>query len=621
MTASVASGRAAGRRAAALAEPHHDGSALYVLDAPDRLGGEAVVRLRVPRGLRPDRVLLRYVRDGEPHAVRAQLDGETATETWWRAGFPVANPATRYRWLLVEGDRWTWVNGRGRAGHEVPDSDDFVLGLERGPDWHLGSVVYEVFPDRFARSARPVEPPSWAVPRAWDDLPTGRGPTTPVEWYGGDLPGVEERLGHVEALGANVVYLTPIFEARSTHRYDAVSFDRVDPLLGGDEALASLTRAAHARGMRVLGDITPNHVGSAHEWFTAALADPSAPERELFYFDEALPHGYEAWYGIPTLPKLNWASAELRRRMEEVVRRWLREPSGLDGWRVDVANMSGRRGTVDLNAAVAQLIRTAAAAERPDALIVAEHGHDYRPDVEPGRWPAVMNYAGFLRPVWTWLRADDPTEEQRTSFWGLPVGMPQAGGEEAVTAMRAFRAGVPWDAVLHSWTLVDSHDVGRLRTIAGSRERQLVGVGLQMTTPGVPMVFAGDEIGLEGAWGEDARRTMPWDRREAWDLALLDGYRELIALRRSSEALARGGLRYAAVEADAIAYLREAPGERLLCLARRAGGAELEVSADELGCDELEPVTGAQAVRSGGGWALPGDGPAFHVWRLVEEPS
>ena len=613
--AGVVTGRPAGPTTL-LSQPHHDGSELYIVAAPDRLGGEATVRLRVPRASAPERVLLRYVRDGEPRAVSAELDGETETESWWRATFPVANPATRYRWLLVDGDSWTWVNALGSHGHEVPDSDDFVLGVERGPEWHLRSVVYEVFPDRFARSGRAVDVPDWAVPRPWDEPPTGRGPTTPVEWYGGDLHGLEQRLDHIESLGATVIYLTPFFEARSTHRYDAVSFDRVDPLLGGDEALASLTRAAHARGLRVIGDLTPNHVGNAHEWFLAALGDPSASERELFYFDEALPHGYEAWYGIRTLPKLNWHSPELRRRMEAVVRHWLAEPYNLDGWRIDVANMSGRLGDVDLNADVARLVRRAATDVRPDALVIAEHGHDYRPDLQPGRWPATMNYTGFLRPVWTWLRADDPTEEQRTTFWGLPAGMPRAGGSDAVAAMRAFRAGVQWDAVVQSWTLVDSHDVGRLRTVAGSRERQLVGVGLQFTTPGVPMVFAGDEVGLEGAWGEDARRTMPWDRAEHWDRSLLAAYRELAALRRGSEALAHGGIRYAAVTEDAIAYLREAPGERLLCLATRAGGAPIRLAADALGAERVETAYGADAERDGGELVLPADGPAFHVWRL-----
>ena len=177
-----------------------------------------------------------------------------------------------------------------------------------------------------------------------------------------------------------------------------------------------------------------------------------------------------------------------------------------------------------------------------------------------------MNYAGFLRPAWTWLRgARVPSS---SAFWGIPVGLPTLPGTASVATMRAFRAGLPWESVLHSWTLLDSHDTARFRTVAGSRERQLVGIGLQLTTPGVPMIFAGDEIGLEGDWGEDARRTMPWEHPETWDTELLEAYRGLIALRRGSDALARGGIRYAHVGADAIAYLRETAGERLLCRPR-----------------------------------------------------
>src|SRR6185437_13597592 len=152
-------------------------------------------------------------------------------------------------------------------------------------------------------------------------------------------------------------------------------------------------------------------------------------------------------------------------------------------------------------------------------------------------------------------RAEElPTELER-QFWGAPVGIPRSSGGAMVGAMRAFRAGVPWQSVLHSWPLLDSHDTARFRTVAGSRERMLVGIGLQMTSPGVPMVFAGDELGLEGQWGEDARRTMPWGAPDTWDASLLDGYRKLISLRRSSGALARGGIRYAHVGDDAVAYL------------------------------------------------------------------
>jgi alpha-glucosidase len=228
-----------------------------------------------------------------------------------------------------------------------------------------------------------------------------------------------------------------------------------------------------------------------------------------------------------------------------------------------------------------------------------------------------MNYAGFLRPTWTWLRAARVPAELDKAFWGIPVGLPTLPGSAAVATMRAFRAGIPWASVLHSWTLVDSHDTARFGVVAGSRERQLVGIGLQFTSPGVPMVFAGDEIGLAGDWGEDARRTMPWARPETWDHELLARYRELIALRRSSDALARGGIRYAHVSADAIAYLRETPSERLLCLAARASHDAVRLPLASLGCRSFDTLIGADARFDATDAVLPGDGPAFHAWRLT----
>jgi alpha-glucosidase len=555
-----------------LDEPHHDGSDLYVPERPAELGDEAVVRLRA-RGV--DEVKLRYVEDGEGRFVDAQQDGEG----WWIARLPVRNPTVRYRWLLLGGEvGYAWVNGLGVVDHDIPDADDFVATIDPGgPAWHLESVVYEIFPDRFASSGLGLEPPEWAIPRDWNGLPTGRGPETPREWFGGDLRGVEQHLDHIEQLGANVIYLTPIFPAGSTHRYDSTTFNRIDPLLGGDEALQSLVRAAHARGMRVISDLTTNHTGVGHEWFARG-------ERELYLFDES--GDYASWWGVKSLPKLNWQSDELRRRVQAVAQKWLAPPYDLDGWRIDVANMSGRYRDVDVNSDVAPTLR----AVTGDKLLVAEHFHDFRPD--HAGWHGAMNYSGFSKAVWNWLRA---------------TGGPRFDGRAAAATMIAFRAGVPWQFTLHSWAILDSHDTARFRTIAGSRDRHLVGIGLQMTTPGVPMLFAGDEIGLEGEWGEDARRTMPWDRPEAWDRELLEEFRKLIGLRRSQPALARGGLRYAHVDDDVIAYLRETRDERLLCLASRAPHEPIR-----LPFTSLETLYGTDAEDG----VLPADGPAFHVWRI-----
>ncbi|MGZ4339070.1 MAG: glycoside hydrolase family 13 protein [Gaiellaceae bacterium] len=576
--------------ATGLTEPHHDGSDLYVLERPSELGDEAVVRLRLPRAHSVDRVLLRYERDGEPRGVEATVDEETELDVWWRVAFPVWNPVTRYRWLLSGGDvGYAWVSALGMTPYEVTDADDFVVTAgPPAPPWHAESVAYQIFPDRFATSHLEVETPDWAIRRDWATRPTGRGKPTPYELYGGDLRGVEEHLDHVESLGANLIYLTPFFPATSSHRYDATTFDHVDPLLGGDDALRSLCAAAHARGIRVIGDITLNHTGYRHEWFERAQADASSPERGFYLFDDTLPHGYESWLGIPHLPKLDWRSAELHRRFAHVIRRYL--DLGLDGWRVDVANMVGRYRDIDLNRDVSKWAR----AQVGDALLIAEHGHDFRPDLGVRGWHGVMNYSGFLRPLWTWLLRDDPHPEQQQQFWGIQVGVPQLGGDAAVQALRRFRAGVPWEAVLNSWNLLDSHDTARFRTITGTPERHLAGVGLQMTLPGVPMVFAGDELGLEGAWGEDARRTMPWG--DDWDEEFLDAFRELVRLRRTRPALARGGIRWVHVDPDTLAFLRETRDEQLLCIASRTP------------IDELPgPFTTLDPLY---------DSPQFQIWRI-----
>jgi alpha-glucosidase len=584
-------------RSAALAEPHHDGSELGIVERPDDVGGTAIVRLRVPQGV-AEGVGLRYVRDGEPRMVPAFLERETGGETWWCAELPVHSPVVRYRWLLAGGTTgYGWVNGRGVFPHEVPGSDDYALTVAPGaPAWHTSSVVYEIYADRFASSGARRDAPGWAVPRPWDQLPEGRSRNTSHELYGGDLPGIEQRLDHIEALGANVLYLTPFFPAGSQHRYDASSFDRVDPLLGGDEALVSLARAAHDRGMRIVGDLTMNHCGDGHEWFVRAQRDTASPERDFFFFDPSEPHGYASWIDVKSLPTLDWRSDVLRARMEAILRRWL--GAGLDGWRIDVANMVGRRREIDLNHEIARWTNGVV----EGSLLVAEHGHDFRPDLDGRGWHGVMNYAGFLKPAWWWLRNDEWTEDV---FSAAPA--PRYAGAEAVAVMRAWRAGVPWEATVNSWNLLDSHDTARFRTVVDSPERQLVGIGMQMTTPGVPMIFAGDELGLEGRWGEDARRTMPWDHPDRWDSRLLAEYRTLVALRRSTPALARGGIRYVHVSEEAIAYVRETADERILCLAARGSHPPIATPFRD-----LETLYGDDA-REG---VLPADGPAFHIWRI-----
>ena len=558
--------------------PHHDGSPLYRRPESGPLGSTVQVRVRTSTHLQPDAVWLRTVEDGEPFYAACRMDRTSDNSTWWVGTVTIRNPVQRYRFMVSYGDTFVWLNQAGLFDHDVTDAHDFTVTCHQpAPDWGRDAVVYQIFPDRFARSRaaddRPI--PDWAVPAQWDDPPTHAGPHTPLQFYGGDLDGITEHLDHLVDLGATTVYLTPVFPGESNHRYNASTFDEVDPLLGGDEAYRRLIDAAHERGLRVLGDLTSNHTGDTHEWFLRAVTDHDSEEREYYFFDAD--GGYADWKGFQTLPKLNHRAPGLAERFGRVVTRWLE--FGLDGWRIDVANMTGRHQDVDIAHHVARELRARASEVAPDALLLAEHGHDATGDLDGDGWHGTMNYYGFSFPVWEWLR--DPRKP--VPSFGLPVPVPRRDGVAMVTAMREFTASFGWAAVNASWNILGSHDSPRIRTTTGSADLHHVAAVLQFTLPGVPMVFAGDELGLEGVNGEDSRRTMPWDDPAAFDTRTGATYAALARLRSENVALRRGGLRWVHVGADEIAFLREHPQGTLLVTATRTGATEPELDGIDLG--------------------------------------
>jgi len=248
---------------------------------------------------------------------------------------PVRHHRQHYRWVLHEPVALRWLNAEGLWAFETADASDFVLvALPLPPEWNTHATVYQIFPDRFAKSATVHEQPDWVVPRGWSERPEGRSPHVGREWFGGDLRGIAEKADYIAESGFSTVYLTPIFPAGSTHRYDAASFSEVDPLLGGNAALVELREQLSARDMRLVGDITLNHSGNLHPWFVAAQAgDPDY--RDFYYFDDGLVHGYECWWGFRTLPKFNYASDTLRDRLisgpDSILAQWL-APSVLARW-------------------------------------------------------------------------------------------------------------------------------------------------------------------------------------------------------------------------------------------------------------------------------------------------
>jgi alpha-glucosidase len=446
-------------------------------------------------------------------------------------------------------------------------------------------------------------------PRAWDEPVDNTPGIRSRHWYGGDLAGIEQHLDHLSDLGVSLIYLTPFFPAGSMHRYDASTFDHVDPALGGDDALASLVSAAHARGLRVIGDITLNHTGVHHDWFRAASDEPDAVERGFYFFDETEPYGYVAWHGVRSLPKLDHRSAALRERLygggDSVVARYLDEPFALDGWRVDCANTTARFRDHDHNHDVARTTRTTMETRAGDdgRWLVAEHCYDSGGDLDGTGWHGVMAYQWFTRPLWAWLK--DPAPRSLMAS----VELIDLDGHGLVTSMRHLSANVSWDARQASMTMLDSHDTARLRTaVGGDRVRHLVGLVALFTMPGVPTLFAGVEVGGEGDSADTARVPFPWDRLARLDQTAPDGdgrfladLRTLIALRGRSEALRHGSLRWVDATEHSVTYVRESStGNVLVHLVRRPCGTR-RFTADDLGVDERAGAGDWCAVEFGEG--------------------
>jgi alpha-glucosidase len=607
-------------------QPHHDGSPTYVPHPPTHLGDQVEVWVRVPHSAGVTRMVARQVHDGEPFGVPMEIAWTDDGAVWWRGVLTARNPVLSYRFLTDGGPfNYQWLTAAGCVNHDPTDAGDFRLSIHpSGPQWLEDAVIYQIFPDRFARSEYSDQPsPEWAWPADWDELPIYEGPKTGVHYFGGDLFGVAERLPHLEQLGVNTVYLTPVFPAPSNHRYNASSFAGVDPLLGGDEALTRLTAEAHRRGMRVIGDFTTNHTGSTHEWFVRAQQDVNSPESRFYYFGDTA-DDYEGWFGDSRLPKVDHTNPELQERMvtgqDSPIRRFLRSPMNLDGWRIDVANMTGRHRSDDVSTEVARAVRTAVLSEQPEAYVVAEHFHDFRDDLPGDGWHGVMNYAGFTRPMWSWLSANNLRNWQ-----GLGGQWPSLPGSQVVPAMRQYTS-VPWQHLLSSMTLLASHDTARIATIlADDPARIEVAVAALMSYPGVPMVWAGDEIGLEGINGEDARRAFPWQSADTWNHDTFDTYRSLIAVRRGSPALKRGSLRWLYADDDRLVYVRELAEECVLVTLSRAAGDPIALPRTAIGVQDIhkfDTLYGSTAlVINGSDIVLPESGPAAYMWRWQNRQS
>jgi len=302
-----------------------------------------------------------------------------------------------------------------------------------------------------------------------------------------------------------------------------------------------------------------------------------------------------------------------------VLRHWLRPPFAVDGWRIDVANMLGRLGPVQLGPEVARGIRAAVKAEDPDAYLVGEHAYDAIDHLAGDQWDGVMNYWGFQRPVLDWLAGQ--------KLWSHHAGVVVDGGRTTtaslVRTLTAFRAAIAWSVARSQYNLLDSHDTARVQTeLDGDDGRIRAAYGFLLTYVGVPSILYGGEVGLEGEDGTDSRRPMPWDR-SCWDEGIHDVLRRLIHLRTSSAALCRGGFQVLEVGPDHLAYLRDTADDWVIVVIvrgpdpRPAGPLPILHGAIPDGVRFVEALGGGTITSADGALELPTTPPGVAIWQAA----
>ena len=469
------------------------------------------------------------------------------------------------------------------------------------PAWVRDAVFYQIFPDRFAASDRVVKP---GPLEPWDAPPTNYG------FKGGDLLGIVERLDHITSLGVNALYLTPVFQSASNHRYHTYDYMAVDPLLGGDAALRELVDRAHERGVRVVLDGVFNHTGRGFWPFHHVLeTGAGSPYRNWFHFDQegleqgkpvdAYPAGrmrlgvaldeprpgqvdadtssalsrlgFEAWWGMPALPKLNTDEPAVRDYLLGVAEHWLR--FGIDGWRLDVP------AEIDDPPFWAEFRRRCRAIN-PDAYLVGEIWHVAPEWVSGDRFDALMNYP-LAEAIIGYVAGRSLNEPLLRSHheYGQVTRLDAAGFSTRVGQLLSAYAPETNAAQLN---LLDSHDTPRaLSLLGGDREAMELAVLLQMTLPGAPCIYYGDEVGVMGGIDPDSRRAFPWDPSR-WDTALLESVRASAALRNAEPALRADGVATVSAVGAALGFVRS-DGSNELGVAVNAGEDGATVSLKRSG--------------------------------------
>ncbi|MBQ9385190.1 MAG: glycoside hydrolase family 13 protein [Ruminiclostridium sp.] len=483
--------------------------------------------------------------------------------------------------LLINHSRH-YVKKNGASVGVIDNGDLFQLTVyERGmttPEWLKGGIMYQIFPDRFAKSGIQHEnvPYDRNIHANWDEIPDWRpdvhGNITNSDYFGGDLKGIEQKLDYIASLGCNVIYLNPIFEAHENHRYCTADYSKIDPLLGTEEDFVSLCKAASEKGIRIILDGVFSHTGADSIYFnktgrygehTGAFRDPESPYREWYSFSD-YPNVYESWWGITTLPNVienNPAYTKYICGEGGILQKWI--DLGASGWRLDVADELPDEFIDNLNKSVKS--------KGSEYVIYGEVWEDAtnkesygvrRRYLIGGQLDSVMNYP-FKEAVLNYIKGGDARtlvdgvmtiveHYPKPSTDILMNFLTTHDTERAITRLAGEDVG--WNG--REWQ--SQHQLSNEQYAYGIALMKCAMV-LQFFLPGIPSIYYADEAGKEGYKDPFNRATYPWGSEND---ELIDFTRELGRIRRANKVFARGTIRFIDVTSDYAIFERE---DKSLC--------------------------------------------------------
>lgn len=499
-------------------------------------------------------IILRDVR--QDYKWKVVMTADAAQANTWHAEITLPMEMTIVEYFFrvngYEIDEYRQVEGENYPVYGTWEEKPFKIAVydpDRMPaDWVQGMVVYQIFPDRFAKVQSDAD--AKAAMRGvygheplflqWGDIP--EAPPLGRDFFGGDLRGIIEKLDYIQSMGVDCIYLNPIFEASANHRYEAIDFMNIDPMLGTQEDFDALIEEAHKRDIKIVLDAVFNHCSSDSIYFditnkygNGAYHSQESPYYRWFKFQE-WPDTYDGWYGLGFMPEFV-ECPEMQAYFlgqDGVTQHWLKR--GIDGWRADVP--------FDNTDVFWKRWRTAIDEINPEVWTIAEEWRDATHYMLGDQFNATMNYR-FTWAVRGFLATDDltPTElDDRLQIWMRDTPAPARHAQ---------------------MNLVDSHDTNRILTACnGNHAKHLQVAAFQFAYPGAPTLFYGGETGLMGENSEDSRRCMPWDNL---DEDMVAYFRHLMNYRQQSEILRRGDTETVLIDDEkrAYGYARRLNGESI----------------------------------------------------------